>query len=327
MDQKIKDELGIGLTNAISEINQTIKNILPDKRKEFIDPSAKEESVKKIIQLLEYLEKRNKQVQTGLKIKYEEVFDDIIKIIGIDTDKDKLKKAIESTSYNRLLLIDTEGTNFKEYLKFMNNITDESYKKGKNKEFQNYISNLKIQSVMALFQFINTKFKHIQKFLFKKPFRFTSNSINKLINNYVALVGYYETFIKLMINSYDLIYNDKTISGKDFEKLSKLNFGEIVSISKNIPDFNVFLIPYDRRLRNKIIHKDFTIDYSNKKIIYNNKDISFKEFLNDCKELTMILLSLSWIYYFDVRHSLEKAYKILDNVEKLKMKKEKEMGY
>ena len=210
-------------------------------------------------------------------------------------------------SLTRLLDIDPEGTCVKEYIVFMNNFVESSYATKTTKDLEKIFSNINIPEIMSLYQFMYSKFDEISDFLFKKPFRYTSNSVPKLVETYGILSGYYEIFIKLMISAYELVYECKPFNEYEYKQLSKKNFGSIIKLTRKIPDFDVFRKPYDKTLRNKIIHKDFKIDYNNRVIIYSSKKISFKRLLIKTRNILEVLGSIIYINNFISRKKLQKA--------------------
>lgn len=322
MDKKVKEKLEENLSKAYSKINLTMKNIYPDKKKGFFDNGAGKEAADKIFRIMEYIEGKQEEIKKGSKISPEDAFLDIIKITGNDIRISKLKTALESVSFDKMLNIPEEGTNFREYLKFMNNLAEDAIKNKKGKELQKFIVDINITPLMGFFQFITSKFQETLDYLFKKPFRFTSKSVTQLINNYGTLVGYYETFVKMMVLSNDLVYGGKQLEELNYNKISKLDFAKILGLTKKINNFDIFVVPYNKKLRNKILHKEFSIDYTNKKIVYKGGETTFKELLDNSKEISVMLLSYAWLYYFDMKRELEKAYHIVEkfgkNVKKTK---------
>jgi len=229
---------------------------------------------------------------------------------------DELKKMIDSMSLTQLLDIDPEGTDVKEYIVFMNNLVEASNVTKTNKDLEKIFSNIDMPEIVGFYQFMYSKLDEISDFLFKKPFRYTSNSVPKLVETYGILSGYYETFIKLMISAYELVYENKPLKESEYKKLSKKNLGSIIKLTGKIPDFDVFRKPYDRTLRNKIIHKEFRIDYNNKVIIYSSQKISFKDLLIKTRHILMILMSITYINTFISRKKLQKGYQLLITEEK-----------
>jgi len=315
MDKETKEELRKGLSNVFSEAELLIKNLIPNKRGSNTE-SIKKEAVKTIITILKYLEKKQREVSQGKKIIPKEIFSELNNIYGVNVKKDELKNALKKLPFNDIDKIAPLGTNFREYIKFINNLIKDSYKKNKSKELKDLFSDLNFSPIMVLFQFLASKFWEIDSFLFKKPFRFTSKSMQNLINSYETLMGYFETFIRLIVIADDLIYKEKKITNQEMNKVFKRRFMDIIKLGEKINNFEIFLVPYDNTLRNKIIHKDYYIDYNNKKIKYANKEIDFKQFLNNSREILLILFSWFWIFHFDVRNTLEKACNILDKYEK-----------
>jgi len=315
MDPKAKEDLEKGLSKAYSEINKTMKNIYPERRKDFVEPDASKKATEKIVELMEYIENKQKEVLSGKEVDPAEVFVELLKRSGGETRVEKLKQALESMSFESMVSIESEGTNIKNYIIFMDNLASESLKRKKNKDLQTLISNISLTPLMGFLQFVTSKFQETVDYLFKKPFRFTSDSVSQLINHYGVLSGYYEIFVKVMILSNDLVYKDKELSELNYKKLSKLDFARVLALTKEIEGFDVFLKPYDKTLRNKILHKEFSVDYENKKILYSGGETSFKKLLENSKDISTILLSYAWLYYFDLKANLQKAYNVIEGLQ------------
>jgi len=181
------------------------------------------------------------------------------------------------------------------------------------------IFNSEVTPIMGFFQFMTSKFERMQKYLFNRPFRFTAKSTNKIIDYYSILSGYYETFVRIMILCSELVYEDQELPKLNYNKIFKLRFATVLEISKKIPNFGIFLTHYNKTLRNKIVHRDYSIDYVNQMVVYKNGRLTFKELLATNKEIATILLSYIWIFHFDTRVSLEKVYDQMDqwNLERL----------
>ena len=95
---------------------------------------------------------------------------------------------------------------------------------------------------------------------------------------------------------------------------------EWIKLTEKILDFDVFRKPYDRTLRNKIIHKDFKIDYNNRVIIYSSQKISFKNLLIKTRNILEVLVSINYIYNFISRKKLQKAHQLLITEENVPIK-------
>jgi len=292
----------------VDELKFQFKNFCPDKR---ISITKEKELIDKLRELINYINYIENSTKNGKTFSFKEVFNDLSKIVGPILDTDELKKMIDSTSLSQLLDIDPEVTDVKEYIVFMNNLVEASYVTKTNKDLENIFSNINIPEIIGFYQFMYSKLDEISDFLFKKPFRYTSNSVPKLIDIYGTLSGYYETFIKLMILAYELVYESKPFKESELKKLSKKNFGSIIKLTEKILVFDVFRKPYDRTLRNKIIHKDFKIDYNNRIIIYSSQKISFKDLLIKTRNILEVLASINYIYNFILRKKLQKAHQLL----------------
>ncbi len=105
----------------------------------------------------------------------------------------------------------------------------------------------------------------------------------------------------------------------DIEQMrSRIIQGEnatILKLTKKIPEFDIFIKPYDRTLRNKIVHKDLRIDYNNKIVIYSSEKFSFEDLKINTRNLLAIFESVSYIYTFNIRKSLQKGYDLLNREE------------
>jgi hypothetical protein len=100
----------------------------------------------------------------------------------------------------------------------------------------------------------------------------------------------------------------------DINKLPT-KFGQVLNLAKKIPNFEIFLEPYNMLLRNKIVHSDFSIDYVNKKIIYSGGETKFSELLLKSRNLVMIFIVYAWAFNYDMRKDMEKAYVFLETVD------------
>lgn len=301
----------------VDELKFQFKNFYPDKR---ISITKEKELIDKLRELINYINYIEDNKKDGKTFSFKEVLNDLSKIVGPLLDTDELKKMIDSTSLSQLLDIDPEGTDVKEYIVFMNNLVEASYVTKTNKDLENIFSNIDILEIIGFYQFMYSKLDEISDFLFKKPFRYTSNSVPKLIDIYGTLSGYYETFIKLIISAYELVYENKPFKESEYKKLSKKNFGSVIELTEKIPDFDVFRKPYGRALRNKITHKEFKINYNNKTVIYLNRKISFKDLSIKTRNILEVLVSINYIYNFISRKKLQKAYQLLITEENVSIK-------
>lgn len=305
VDMEERDEK---IEQFVCELKFQFKNFYPDKR---ISATKEKELIDKIKELINYCDYVEESVKDGEVFSFKEIFNNLSDIVGGILDADELKKMIDSMSLTQLLDIDPEGTYVKEYIVFMNNLVEISYATKTTKDLEKIFSNIDILEIMGLYQFMYSKFDEINDFLFKKPFRYTSNSVPKVVETYGTLSGYYETFIKLMISAYELVYESKPFKESEYKQLSRKNFGSMIKLTGKIPDFDVFREPYDKTLRNKIIHKDFKIDYNNRVIIYSSQKISFRDLLIKTRNILEVLASINYVYIFNSRKKLQKAYQLL----------------
>ena len=301
-DEKIKQ--------FVSELKFQLKDFYPDKR---ISITMEKELIDKTRELLNYCNSVEDRAKNGEVFSFKKVCNDLSNIVDGILEADELKKMIDSTNLTQLLDIDPEGTDVKEYIVFMNNLVEASNVTKTNKDLEKIFSNIDIPEIIGFYQFMYSKLDEISDFLFKKPFRYTSNSVLKLVETCGILSGYYEIFIKLMISAYELVYENKPFEEYGYKQLSKKNFSSIIKLTGKIPDFYIFRKSYDRTLRNKITHKEFRIDYNNKVIIYSSQKISFKDLLIITRDLLMILISINYIAIFISRKKLQKAYQLLKN--------------
>jgi hypothetical protein len=328
--QKYKEErkhcqnvLNFGRKNTEKQVimlTSTIKNLLhdffPDKRV----TKTSEDEVKKMLQnILDYVTDLCEQAKKGKVVPEKEIVQGLFLKLGIEIDEKRLKDQIDSIKLTNFLNYDLEDTNIKEYIVFFNNLIEVAYAKHRNKELILILANVNIPEIMGFYQYICSKLEENIEFLFKKSFRYSSQSVSKLIEVYGTLSGYYEIFIKLMVLTNDLVYDNEPFLESRYEwlsNMSKKNFNGLVKITKRIPDFDVFREPYDRTLRNKIIHKDFRIDYKNKLIQYSSEKITFKDLLLKTKNLQAIFFSYSLLFTFDMRKNLQSMYNLLINEDK-----------
>lgn len=321
-DVEKKTEIEKQIRSMILKVKILLQDFYPNKRFAITD----EELVKKFMNIFEYIFSLDKDFKEGKSFSYKEICQGLFAHAGLDINVDELSETIDSMKLTNFLEIDSEGTKIKEYLVFFNNLIESSYSNKTNEELVKSISNINIPEIMGFYQFICSKLEENIKFLFKKPFRYTSKSVTELIDVYGTLSGYYEIFIKLMILANNLVHSKEPFQDSKYEQLSKIgkkNFNELIKITKRIPDFNVFREPYDRMLRNKIIHKDFRIDYKNKLIHYSSQKITFKVLLLKTRNLQVIYLSYSLLFTFDMRKNLQKAYNLLIDEEKIQNQGEK----
>lgn len=311
-DEKVKQ--------FVCELKFQFKNFYPDKRMS----AAKEKELNdKIKELLNYCDSVEDRAKNGEVFSFKKIYKDFSNIVDGTPDADEIKKMIDSTGLTQFLDIDPEGTDVKKYIVFMNNLVEASYATKTNKDLEKNFSNIGMPDIMGFYQFMYSKLDEISDFLFKRPFRYTSNSVPKLVEIYGTLSGYYETFIKLMISAYELVYESKPFKESEYKKLTKLskkNFGSIIKLAGKIPDFDVFRKPYDRTLRNKITHKEFKIDYNNKVIIYSSQKISFKDLLIKTRNILEVLASINYVYIFNSRKKLQKAHQLLITEENTSIK-------
>ncbi len=299
-----------------SEFKIFLKNFYPNKR---ISEQKDKELSDKLIGIFDYCAYLKKRSESGIFISRKQIYDELFEKLGLRFNENEMKKLIDSMSLTSLLDIYYEGE-LGDYIVFMNNLVEVAYFSKKDKDLQTIFSCINIPEVMAYNQFLCSKFEEISSFLFKKPFRSTS-SIQELLELYKNLCGHYETFIKLMIFAYELVYESKPFEEERFKQLSKKDFYLILQLTEKIPDFEVFRVPYNNKLRNHLVHPSFKIDYTNKMVIYSSTRISFKDVLTQTRNLLEVLASNNFIYVFISRKKIQEAYYLLQ-VEKNEHKKQ-----
>lgn len=292
------------IEKLIHDVIVQLNNFYPNKR---ISNSTEKKFVNKMDEIFDLFNKLKVGRENGEVISKEEIRKYIYEIFNIDIDERGIKNLIDSMNLVNVLK-DISSEIAEECVVFFNTLVEVAYATEKSEELQKFIFNIDIPEIKSYFQFLCTQAQNYYEYLYKKPFRFTSESVTQLVEVYATQSGYYETFVKLMICSYDIVYRNKNIQPNTFNKLKKVSFGNVLLLTENIPDFDIFLKPYDRRLRNKIIHKDYTINYNNKSIDYGSYSISFREFLNINRDLFDVLTSFAYVNIFLQRKKLQENY-------------------
>lgn len=292
----------IDADKVVDAIKYQLKNFFPNKRFNNSD-----EVVKKMNELFDYIEDIESKREKGEEINPEQIRKTIYEIFGIKADEKEIRNLIDSMRPT-IFFDEYSNENMNDYLIFYNNLIEVAYSNGNVNQLKDFLSNIDLPEIMSYYQFLISRNEEIHDSLYRKPFRFTRKSVNEIIDLYGTLSGYYETLVKLMICSYNMVYLNQEISEKDYKKLSKKRFHSILKSTKSIPDFHFFKRHFDRKLRNNIIHKDFKIDYNNKWVEYNSKHIPFKELLVKNRRLYEILTSFSIINLFLLRKRLQAIY-------------------
>jgi len=305
MSQKTVIQIKSNIKHIVNELIFQLRNFYPHIQ---INDSKKKEFIERFNELIDYWDCVDRRRKEGETISHEEIYSKVFEILGVNYSEEDIKKMIDSMRLSKLIDFDSEEAYLKEYIVFMNNLVEVSFANNNIKDLEEIIYNIEIPQIVSSYQFMCLKADDINSFLFKKPFRFTSRSIPKLTDIYEDLCGYYETFVILIISAYELVYENKPFIKSSFTKLAERKFGEVLKFTEKIPDFEVFRKPYDKTLRNKLVHKDFKIDYNNKTIDFSNRKISFRELLIMTRNLFDAVTSIMYIYNFIVRKKLQVSY-------------------
>ena len=304
-ENKLKEILTIQMKLVVPQIKELLQDLIPNKK---ITPKKEKELEELLDKIINYIIFLDKEFNKGRVFTKKEIRDGFFSTLGIHHEPKKLRKIIDSMALPYILSkIQLPHTDIKKYMIFYNHLIEESYNKKENKNVLRVLSNINIDEVMGFFQFLCQGLTKNLDFLFQKPFRFNSRTVTKLIETYEILAGYYEIFLKLIIIAETLITKTNSQEALEYNELLRLRVSELIIRAKKIPDFDIFLKPYDKNLRNKIIHKGFKIDYQKKVVIYTGKSISFQNLLLKTRNLLAIFISFMSLYTFHLRKNLEEA--------------------
>jgi len=314
MNEEEKNQIRILLKKAIEQIKDIIYEIYPNLR---VKQNWEDEFLEKIVTAIDYADNaKNLDL-----INMNEVLVKIFEILGTKYDLEELAKIINQWSLNNLL--DFEKTDcHNDTLILINNLVEGAHIRNRKEDLRKLFFDPDISENLSLIQFLSSNENcGIQNFLFKKPFRFSSANVQRLIQYYLLFSGFFETFTKLIFFSYKIILEDKIITKKDFEMISKKRFSEILEETNNNYEFRNLSKYYKRILRNKLTHKNYRISNKEKLIKYSRELISFKDLLADTRNLFIIVNNVGFVNIFLMRKEMEENYLKFCNLEKIVIKK------